>query len=308
MGDTRMLEDGTVALFTPLFIGLAWHAFKLALVGGGLASTISTRQQNEGKPENIFFCIVGVVSTILGVGGEAAAAKKFAESKGYFGVAANAWMTWGLESIELNVFNRRGIDAASGISQRAHSHFVYDALRRRSAGEVEFVGYAPDSHKLMRRESTVRPLAPMFRFKHHKYGMMEPTSRDTGENGMHFTISYAGHPTHHASQEKRDEYFQHERPDQHQMEARFDQEASNSDPGDISFDGAGGFDQNEKQVECFTGTEWNEGNVLSVQMYDKANEATFGYASVGSFPDNSVDSGLQDFGPQGLPLTGGQDC
>ena len=105
---------------------------------------------------------------------------------------------------------------------------------------------------------------------------------------MHFTISYGDHPTHHASQEKRDEFFRHERLDENLMEARFASEAAAADPGDITFNGAEAFDQIEKQVECFTGDGWNEGNVLSVQMYDQANQATFGYGSVGIFPDNGV--------------------
>jgi hypothetical protein len=217
-------------------------------------------------------------------------------------------MQSGLEQIDMHVFGRV-LDGVDMTPQKAHNYFVHKALRILSVDdEVDIVGYAPDSHKLARRGSSVHPLAPMIRFNHHKYGPMELTSRDTGDNGVHFTISYAGHPTHHASQEKRDEFFRHERLDQHLMEARFDSEASVADPGDISFKGAEAFGKIEKQVKCFAGTEWNEGNVLSVQMYDQANKATFGFASIGIFPDDSVDSGLKDFEPRGLPLTGGQDC
>ncbi|KAL4777809.1 hypothetical protein BDW60DRAFT_10387 [Aspergillus nidulans var. acristatus] len=148
----------------------------------------------------------------------------------------------------------------------------------------------------------------MFRFSHHKYGPMELTSRDMGETGVHFTISYAGHPTHHTTHAKREEYYKLERLNEHLMEDRFDTSASLADSGDISFNGAKAFDQIEKQVECFVGTEWNEGNVLSVQIYDDTNHATFQYASIGMFLDDSLGSGLQDFEPQGMPLTGGQDC
>ncbi|KAE8393876.1 hypothetical protein ETB97_011821 [Aspergillus alliaceus] len=306
--DVRIADDGSTVLVAPWLIGLAWHTFNLALTGAGLASTIKTCQQNEGQADNIFYCVTGLLSTIIGVGGEVSAAKKFLQNKGYLGVAANAWMQSGLEQIDMHVFGR-DLDGVDMTPQKAHNHFVHKALRSLSVDdEVDFVGYAPDSHKLARRGSSVHPLAPMFRFNHHKYGPMELTSRDTGDNGVHFTISYAGHPTHHASQEKRDEFFRHERLDQHLMEARFDSEASGADPGDISFKGAEAFGKIEKQVECFAGTEWNEGNVLSVQMYDQANKATFGFASIGIFPDDSVDSGLKDFGPRGLPLTGGQDC
>lgn len=308
--DVRTTEDGVTLLVAPWAIGLAWHAFNLVLTGAGLASTIKTCAQNEGQADNIFFCVTGLVSTIIGVGGEVSAAKKFAESKGYLGVAANAWMQSGFERIDLTEFARDldSLPATHMTSQKAHNHFVHNALRSLSTDEVDFVGYAPDSHKLARRDSSVHPYAPMFRFNHHKYGPMELTSRDMGQTGVHFTISYAGHPTHHATHAKREEFYKHERLDEHLMEGRFDTSASLADSGDISFDGAEAFGQIEKQVECFAGTEWNEGNVLSVQMFDNANHATFGYASIGIFPDNSVDSGLQDFEPQGMPLTDGQDC
>ncbi|EHA20578.1 hypothetical protein CBS63078_2490 [Aspergillus niger] len=307
--DVRTTEDVTLVV-APWAIGLAWHAFNLVLTGAGLASTINTCAQNEGQADNIFYCITGLLSTIVGVGGEVSAAKKFAQSKGYLGVAANAWLQSGLEQIDLQTFARDldSLPAKNMTSQKAHNHFVHNALRSLSTDEVDFVGYAPDSHKLARRDSSVHPFAPMFRFNHHKYGPMELTSRDTGEGGVHFTISYAGHPTHHATQEKRDEFYKHERLNEHLMEGRFDSEASSADPGDITFNGADAFGQIESQVECFAGTEWNEGNVLSVQMYDQANHATFGFASIGIFPDNSVDSGLQGFEPQGMPLTGGQNC
>ncbi|KAL4756794.1 uncharacterized protein BDW70DRAFT_172115 [Aspergillus foveolatus] len=233
--DVRTTEDGVTVLVVPWAIGLAWHTFNLALTGIGLASTIKTCPQNESQPDNLLFCVTGLVSTIVGVGGES-----------------------GLELIDLRKFSRdlNSLPAADMTSQKAYSHFVHQALRSLSTDEVEFVGYAPDSHKLARRDSSVHPFAPMFRFSHHKYGPMELISRDMGETGVHFTISYA---------------------------------------------------DRKKQVECFVGTEWNEGNVLSVQMYDDANHAMFGYASIGMFPDDSVDSGLQDFEPQGMPLTGGQD-
>ena len=312
--DVRTTQDGVSTLAAPWLLGLAWHSLDLVLTGSGLWSTINTCKQNKGQADNIYLCVSGLVTTILGIGGEAAAAKRFAESRGYLGVARNAWLQSGLEQIDLREFTRDidGLDAAMNMtSQKAHNHFVHKAIRGLSVGgddAVEFIGYAPESHKLARRSSTIHPLAPMFRFTHHRHGPMQLTSRDTGENGMHFTISYGDHPTHHASQEKRDEFFRHERLDENLMEARFDSEAAAADPGDITFNGAEAFDQIEKQVECFTGDGWNEGNVLSVQMYDQANQATFGYGSVGIFPDNGVDSALEDFTPRDMPLTGGQDC
>lgn len=82
------------------------------------------------------------------------------------------------------------------------------------------------------------------------------------------------------------------------IEGRFDSEASSADPGDSSCNGADAFDRIEKQVECFAGTQWDEGNVLPVQMYGQANRATSVFASTGIFPDSSVDSGLQGFEPR----------
>lgn len=308
--EARTTETGDAVLVAPWALGLAWHTFNLALTGAGLASTIKTCTQNEGEADNIFYCVTGLLSTIIGVGGEASAAKKFAKSKGYLGAAADAWMNSGLERIELSEFARDldSLPATHTTAQKAHNHFVYKSLRSLSTDEVDFVGYAPDSHKLARRDSSVHPYASMFRFKHQKYGPMELTSRDMGNTGMHFTVSYAGHPTHHQTHAKREEFYKHERLSENLMEGRFDTEASLADPGDISFDGGESFDRIEKQVECFTDTDWKEGNVLSAQMYDKANDATFGYASIGIFPDDSVDSGLQDFEPPEMGLTGGQDC
>lgn len=92
------------------------------------------------------------------------------------------------------------------------------------------------------------------------------------------------------------------------LEGRFDSDASSADPGDISVNGADAFGQVEKQVEFFAGTQWDEGNVLSVQMYDQASHAKFGFASIGIFLDSSVDSGLQGFEPRGMPLTGDKNC
>ncbi|ORY70931.1 uncharacterized protein BCR38DRAFT_415495 [Pseudomassariella vexata] len=303
IGQVRTAEDGTVVLAIPFFLGVAYQVFNLALTGVGLAGAIQGCVQNEGKPENILYCVGGILSTIVGVGGIASAAKKLAQSRGFLGVAANAWDQSGLENIALNVFQKRGIEGREETAQKAHNYFIHRALSNLAAGEVEFVGYAPDNHRLALRDSMEHPFAPMFRFEHKRYGKMELTSRDTGGKGIAFTVSYAGHPTHLATMEKRDEYYQHERLSSSLMEGRFDSSASLADPADIEFDGAGAFNQIETAIECGLGDSWPDGNVMSVQMYDQANEATFGFASIGLFADNSVDSGLEDFEPTGLPLT-----
>ncbi|KAJ9270731.1 hypothetical protein DTO212C5_3228 [Paecilomyces variotii] len=306
LGHVRTASDGSTALAIPFFLGLAWQAFNLVLTGAGLAGAIVSCQQSEGSPENIFFCVTGLLSTLVGIGGAASAAKTYAQSRGYLGVAANAWSNSGLESIALDVFSKRDLLTPElKIAQHAHNHFVHTAIRSLAVdGSVEFVGYAEDTHRLARRTSSEHPFAPMFRFNHTKHGAIEVTSRDLGEanGGMHFTVSYAGHPAHHAASTKRDEYFQHERLNTDLFEGRFDSGASNADPATISFDAAGAFDQIESSVECYTDGSWPDGNVLSVQMYDQANQATFGFASIGIFADNSVDSGLEGFEPSGMPL------
>lgn len=311
LGQTRIADDGSVALAIPFFLGVAYQVFNLALTGIGLAGTIQGCVQTEGAPANILYCVGGIVSTIIGVGGIASAAKTLAQSRGYLGVAAAAWDSSGLENIALNVFSRRALEGREVTAQKAHNHFVHRAISSIADGEVEFVGYAPANHKLATRASEVHPFAPMFRFKHKRFGRMELTSRDAGAKGMFFTVSYEGHPTHLATKEKRDEYYQHERLSSSLMEGRFDSSASLADPATIEFDGAGAFDQVESEIECFmndNGDSWPDGNVMSVQMYDQANEATFGFASIGMFADNSVDSGLENFEATGQPLTGGQDC
>ncbi|KAH8889243.1 hypothetical protein GQ53DRAFT_870292 [Thozetella sp. PMI_491] len=308
LGHMRTAADGTIALAIPFFLGVAYQVFNLALTGIGLAGAIKGCVQTEGQADNILYCVGGIVSTIIGVGGIASAAKNLAKSRGFLGVAASAWDNSGLENIALNVFSRRDLEGREETAQKAHNHFVHRALSSLADGDVEFVGYAPDNHKLARRSSEEHPYAPMFRFTHKKYGRMELTSRDTGADGLFFTVSYEGHPTHLATKTKRDEYYQHERLSSDLMEGRFDSGASLADPYDVSFDGAAAFDQVDSEVQCGMNGNWPDGSVMSVQMYDQANSATFGFASIGMFPDNSVDSGLQGFEPSGMPLTGGQNC
>lgn len=306
----RTTESGDVLLAVPFFFGMAWQAFDMTLNGTDLAATIKGCIQNEGLPASSLSCVNGLVSTVIGVGGVASAAKTLAQSRGAVAVAASTWDHSGLEIIALNGFSRREvlqtIDPHELAAQKAHNHFVHRALSSlaEEGSEVDFVGYAPENHRLARRTSTEHPLAPMFRFKHRKYGRMEVTSRDTGPDGIYFTVSYAGHDTHLATKAKRDEFYQHERLDGSNglVEGRFDSDASNADSATIQFDAAGGFDQIESTVACIVGDKWLDGNVLSVQMFDQGNQATFGFASVGLFSDDSFDSGLEDFTPSDMPL------
>lgn len=65
--DIRTTADGVTVSVGPWPIGLAWHAWNLVLTGAGRASTIKILAQNEGRAESIFFCVTGLVSTIISV-------------------------------------------------------------------------------------------------------------------------------------------------------------------------------------------------------------------------------------------------
>lgn len=127
---------------------------------------------------------------------------------------------------------------------------------------------------------------------------------------MHFTVSYADHPTHLAGFDKREETFRHERFSSNVVEARFDTQASMADPGNIQLDAANAFGTIESTLECFVGPNGKikDDHVLSMQFLDNANKATFGFGSVGIFPDASLNGKLKDFTPRGLPLEGGMNC
>jgi hypothetical protein len=77
--DVRIAEDVATILHAPWLLGLAWHTFSLVLTGSGLASTIKTCKQNKGQSDNIFYCVMGLLSTIVGMGDEVSPAKKFAK-------------------------------------------------------------------------------------------------------------------------------------------------------------------------------------------------------------------------------------
>ena len=214
----------------------------------------------------------------------------------------------------MTVFNRhikaRSMDDSEMAAQNVHNYFVYRALHDISEHQPEFLGYAEDHHRLARRDFGTHPAAPMFRFRHPKHGDMHLVSRDS-EDGTHFTVSYADHPTHLSGFDKREETFRHERFSSHVVEARFDSEASNADPASIQLDAANAFGTIESTLECFVsanGNDIKDGQVLSMQFLDNANQATFGFGSVGIFPDADLGGVLKDFTPRGLPLTGGTNC
>ena len=157
-----------------------------------------------------------------------------------------------------------------------------------STKEPEFLGYAEDDHRLVKKEFGIHPRVPMFQFDHFKHGSMEMTIRDT-LNGTFVTAAYAGHPTHLLGRRqiqdlkqkmKRQEVYDHEMFQTGVLEARFDGDASQADTASISADAGTLFNTFEPEVACFVDGDYKGGNVLDVQMYDKNNRATFGFGMI----------------------------
>jgi hypothetical protein len=170
-----------------------------------------------------------------------------------------------------------------------------DVLRR-SFGDVEFLGYVSQGHRLSGRDADHHhDAAPIHRIRHPRHGLMDIASREH-INGTRITITYANHGL-----EKR-QSFQHEQMTQELMEARFDAGASMADPANPSFDAAGGYDGIESQLNCFLNGQWQGEQVLSAQFYDNDAHATFGWASVGIFENSDAEGQLHDFSPRGMPL------
>lgn len=182
----------------------------------------------------------------------------------------------------MNILTRRDADA-----QNDHNDFVYRQLQSLSSSNPEFLGYAKSDHRLAKKDFGNHPLVPMFRFDHFKHGSMEMTTRDT-MNGTFVTAAYSGHPTHLLgrrqiedlkSHMKRQEVYDREALDSGVLEARFDADASESDPASLNTDAVTLFKTFEPEVSCFIGGNVKDKSVLDVQMYDKTNRATFGFGT-----------------------------
>lgn len=180
----------------------------------------------------------------------------------------------------MNILTRRDADA-----QNDHNDFVYRQLRSLSSSNPEFFGYAKSDHRLAKKDFGNHPLVPMFRFDHFKHGSMEMTTRDT-MNGTFVTAAYSGHPTHllgrrHIedlkSHMKYQELDDREALDSGVLGARFDADASESDPASLNTDAVTLFKTFESEVSCFIGGNVKNKSVLDVQMYAQTNRATFGF-------------------------------
>lgn len=241
----------------------------------------------DKSPGSLAGCAFGIAGTILSIGTSYQAAR----GAGWFARASNTWSNSGLELIDLSVFSKR----TEADYQNVHEYIMRDVLRS-SFGEPEFLGYVSDEHTLSRRDDEHLHLAaPIFRINHPRHGLLDIASREHVDS-TRFTISFANHGL-----EKR-QTFQHERLSNHLMEARFDRTAMLADPARPHFNAAGGYAQVEQSVKCAAGKTWRAGSVLSAQFYDNSAKATFGFASLGIFPNRNTEKNLQAFKPHGMPL------
>lgn len=292
----RMVEIGQPGkigeddvLFLPFILGLAWQAFNVAVGIGSAVTAIQGCVTDDGSPNSVLGCAFGLAGTLLSIG----SAFKAAQATGWFARANNGFGGSGLENIALDVFSKRAQDE----HQQFHEKLVRYVLENFSAstGEaVEFVGYAPEDHRLSRRDDEhLHPRAPIFRFTHPKHGKMDIASRQH-VNATRFTASFA-------NRLGKRQTFQHETFTNHVFEGRFDGAAQRSDPG-ASFDAASGYQQIESTIDCFDGIGWEGGMVLSAQLFDNSAQETFAFASVGIFENHNADGPLQAFTPRGMPF------
>lgn len=194
----------------------------------------------------------------------------------------------------MNVLNYNSLNKRDALAQAGHDGVIYHLLRSLShEKEPEFLGYTEKDHRLARREFGTHPLVPMFRFDHFKHGSMEITSRDT-LNGTFITLAYAGQSTHLlgrrqlADMNKRQEDYDDETLTGGAVEARFDTQASQADPANLTADAGDIFNTFEPEISCILGDEGvHDASILDIQMYDKTNEATFGFGTIFLFSSSS---------------------
>ena len=292
-GELGTLGEDNV-LFLPFTLGFAWQAFQVAVGIGSAITAIQGCTTTDGSVWATVSCGLGLAGTIIGIGAAYQAAKG-AGIIGWRTAAQNTWSSSGLENIALNVFDKRSQDMV----QPAHEHFMVAALRGAGLGEPEFLGYDDKAHRLSRRdEEHLHPRAPMYRIQHPRHGLIDIVSRDH-INATRITATYAN--------------------DLVKRQA-FDQEGLSSyliggpllsgltvDPSNPVFNAAAGYPDIDQWISCMSGLQtniatWKDESVMSVQLYDTAAEATFGFASLAIFPDDSADPALDAFQPSGMPL------
>ncbi|KAJ7642609.1 hypothetical protein DFH06DRAFT_1427237 [Mycena polygramma] len=289
VGEPGMI-DGHNVLFIPFTLGLAWQAFNVAVGIGSAVTAIQGCATSDGSPSSVAGCFFGLAGTVLSVG----SAFKAANAAGWFAKANNGFGGSGIENIALDVFSKRAQD----LHQGRHDDLMRRVLSGLSTEPVEFLGYAPEAHRLARRgEADLHSHAPVFRFVHPTHGPMDIVSREH-VNTTRFTVSYAAPDTHLGKRQS----FQHETVNEFLFEARFDGGVEAQDPG-ADFDAASGYQQVDNTISCFAQGQWQGSDVLSAQMYDNSAQKTFAFASLGLFaPNPSPDGAFQGYAPQGMPL------
>ncbi|KAJ7019283.1 hypothetical protein C8F04DRAFT_1404362 [Mycena alexandri] len=281
--------DGYDVLLLPFAIGLAWQAVNFVVGVGSTATAIQGCATSDGSAGSIAGCVFGIAGTLLSIG----SAFKAASTAGWFAKANNGFGGSGIENIALDVFTKRAQD----LHQEHHDDLMRRVLGGFSPESVEFLGYAPEAHRLARRsEGHLHPHAPVFRFMHPRHGLMDIVSREH-VNSTRFTVSYAAPHTRIGRRQS----FQHETLSSDLFEARFDGGTEGDDPG-ADFNAASGYQQVESAISCVGDGTWRAGQVLSAQMYDRSLDTTFAFASMGIIADDSADGALQSFTPQGMPL------
>ncbi|KAJ7855481.1 hypothetical protein B0H14DRAFT_2579348 [Mycena olivaceomarginata] len=275
-GDRRARQEsaGTTCSSSRSAIGLAWQVLNVAVAAGSIATAIQGCATSDGSAGSVAGCVFGIAGTVLSVG----SAFKAANAAGWFARANSGFGNSGLENIALDVFSKRSQD----LHQERHDDLMRRVLGDFSTEPVEFLGYAPETHRLARRSEGT--------------AAMDIVSREH-LNSTRFTVSYAMPDTRIGKRQS----FQHETLSSDLFEARFDGSAEGADPN-ADFDAASGYQTVENTISCFAAGTWQGGQVLSAQMYDNSAEETFAFASMGIFTDDSADGVLQAFTPQGLPL------
>lgn len=293
------------------FLGIAWRVANIAAAGIALKNTINTCKQTAGGTNSAYKCAEGVFTTALAFGGAYSAAKKLGGQAGRY-LFPHRFLPDGTVNLEMNILTR-GLDDAAMQSQLLHHDTMKHMLRSLSHAdfpEPEFLGYADDDHRLARRDGGLHPLVPTFRFEHFKLGSMEVASRETS-NGTFFSLAPKGSSMHLLGRRqqvermrkmKRDEIYDHELISGGAVEARFDTEASQADPADISADAGQLFSTFEPETECFIHEDFLDTSILDVQMYDQTNHATFGFGSIGIYNSEGDADSIETMTPTGMPL------
>ncbi|KAI6791949.1 hypothetical protein KC360_g6691 [Hortaea werneckii] len=293
-------------------------------------------------------CILGAAGTVIGFG-TAGASKYFTKKAAAAAAARAAALPPNLPPLELGSnfrqameltrfggtpskrhpwkrgLEERGVPVEQEWDQYFHNDFTEKLIRDSNVGEGVFLGYNDDAHQLSRRDG-VHPLAPRFKFEHPKRGPMVLSTMFTNTTA-HITVEpwIQQNPT--ISKRWQEEYRKEVLDNKRLVEGRFDHEAANADPADISVDAKNTFQAAEDSLHCsLKGKAWpldhvsakvsrrfrkcvlsGVSKVFDVQVYDDTNRATIGYASVGIFDDHGHDDDLGNLQPQ-PPIVGGESC